>query len=1111
MFSGTKFAGKMPLTQEKRLDNNFTNNNDHNYLHKKFKKMASTITVFPVNTSKVGEVRHKDINVEETARSCYISNGSIQAAHPEIEKIKGSQNDQNSAVKYVQTNVSDENTRLSDVNNSDQVSGKTSFNDEFSNKTENLENDFRDVQSGGAAGRYICPYCKLSCAKPSVLQKHIRAHTNERPYPCVPCGFAFKTKSNLYKHRRSRTHALRLQGADVPATINDEDMSGGSESDTSLPPTSLSDPALDASIIRLDNSRPYEFSSPELTNDRITSPVGADVLQSDMSKSKMIYKPKFRAAFYQEAEEKDKLKKTISPNADFLTEHISKIISNNEAIVDVIETPLQKKYGKIKQIAESKQFLNEHDIKTEPSPLNLTKNSSDSDSVFRKRSHSESFSQSDHQKHPLNPEGSIIKDLLLKTKFNGLTSVSGELIDGSPLLYICPLCQIVYKSAENLEIHRLYYCKGNFCNNNSTINAVQKEMRVGRSENVYVRSNSVNVRLPETTNSSAKLQFFNKSPPLKIKPDNLVIVKPESNDVVAPLPSPGPLLGNTRLVDTRISSDYNRKTDSLKAKAIMASPKRRIDSSSDPYSPRLSDNVSPRSADMYSQPKIRCIEANAVTLRSMEDISQLGRHNSTSLQMFGGEVKIVHDSGSTTTLRIEPSKNQLSPILIHPNLSPSKVGNDIEASSVVVRSGLHSGGTIVHNPPTPKEMIGTPKPQTPRISISSVSDISNNLPKIHDITHFQFPPLTIFNPLTLPPLSPSSTPNGASTILHGGKLIPHVPGIPGPNTPGTNVATLSKNTDYFSPVAASLYTSSDNAYGNFITVNGQTPKGSSSAKYEINKNESMRTIRSPNCRTTNLDTEKHFQKQVNSEMPHYGAAVPMINIKNVDEPNIISKTLSNGKSIITKQEGSIKRNCEGIPRTAVLKENCNVLSVKSKYYDKINIRDLPRSSESKAHIEIRNFNFENLITKAEIFNNQIPSSGEVQKNTNAQEMLASSAHNERSETAYFQKNVTAKSIGDDRKPKFLRPSTLPLKPGTFTPKRHHGITPNANTMPLVSPETPRPAKAYGQLYLNGNAYTYLGLKCSTKVFYCTINRPQPTYVPNQHFLSMYSNWQVNNY
>lgn len=51
-------------------------------------------------------------------------------------------------------------------------------------------------------GRYVCPYCQLNCTKPSVLRKHIRAHTNERPYPCALCGFAFKTRSNLYKHFR---------------------------------------------------------------------------------------------------------------------------------------------------------------------------------------------------------------------------------------------------------------------------------------------------------------------------------------------------------------------------------------------------------------------------------------------------------------------------------------------------------------------------------------------------------------------------------------------------------------------------------------------------------------------------------------------------------------------------------------------------------------------------------------------------------------------------------------------------------------------------------------------------------------------------------------------
>ncbi|KAG8123780.1 hypothetical protein E2320_019191 [Naja naja] len=71
------------------------------------------------------------------------------------------------------------------------------------------EDGYKKEHKPKKPGKYICPYCSRACAKPSVLKKHIRSHTGERPYPCVPCGFSFKTKSNLYKHRKSHAHAIK--------------------------------------------------------------------------------------------------------------------------------------------------------------------------------------------------------------------------------------------------------------------------------------------------------------------------------------------------------------------------------------------------------------------------------------------------------------------------------------------------------------------------------------------------------------------------------------------------------------------------------------------------------------------------------------------------------------------------------------------------------------------------------------------------------------------------------------------------------------------------------------------------------------------------------------
>lgn len=47
---------------------------------------------------------------------------------------------------------------------------------------------------GRGRGKYICEECGIRCKKPSMLRKHIRTHSDVRPYHCTHCNFSFKTK-----------------------------------------------------------------------------------------------------------------------------------------------------------------------------------------------------------------------------------------------------------------------------------------------------------------------------------------------------------------------------------------------------------------------------------------------------------------------------------------------------------------------------------------------------------------------------------------------------------------------------------------------------------------------------------------------------------------------------------------------------------------------------------------------------------------------------------------------------------------------------------------------------------------------------------------------------
>ncbi|XP_068085537.1 transcription factor HIVEP3 [Anabrus simplex] len=739
------------------------------------------------------------------------------------------------------------------------------------NKPANPESTREEASSltpGVQQGRYVCPYCKLACAKPSVLQKHIRAHTNERPYPCHPCGFAFKTKSNLYKHCRSRAHALKVEeegsgGAkfSVPSAESSEDIEDDEDENNSnnTPPPSALQPNCTVAY-----SSSVAFSS------------SSSSVPSVSDRPRQIYKPKFhKAALYQEEEEEKAAqqpptlslkiptapsspqpfpssssifansKTPSSPSPEFLHRHINKIISENQAIVKTTDPQWSKKFQQrsreqlredspasplsaasspgidgiapwpskryfqrqmslgaasqpdgIQELERNKQQSVQSKLALalmrpsssprscdspssipEPTsgyqqPLNLsttnTQSKINSDNTdlshysHRKRSYSESFGKGqpplanlmtvlkDHNIlnannnisaskyklqtnsktplsgntaalldavsknhtgdklpfHPQNPEGSIIKNLLLNaraasagatpgtgynTALADIMAISAEtgssphyllssIVDevgyrvpspGTP--YVCSHCNIPYRSAENLEIHQRHYCKGEGNPKPSSMASLSPMHSPGipinymsmPCQSVDMLSQSEDSNLSSKGSSISGISSISKSGvkfnklDLKISKENSI--KPTTL-VMPPFPSPGPLLGSTPLVDSypprrkKEESESDEYEDQSTKRGGSLPKKRRLDPD---VTSRDTSSTSPDIRSLSNTPISAIIvpttaTTTTTTLRSLEELSKCPMRPN-SLQMFGGEVQILDGAGEMKTMRIEPS------------------------------------------------------------------------------------------------------------------------------------------------------------------------------------------------------------------------------------------------------------------------------------------------------------------------------------------------------------------------------------------------------------------------------------------------------------------------
>ena len=291
------------------------------YTHKKFKKMASSVVVTSVATPPAEQPP-----LSSSVSSHFSIQQSLPLKHSALSLIETQQQQLRTVHHYQQQPVSHHPSQRVHV---PPPSPSRLVIDEHGSEQPHRKN--------------VCPYCNNSFAKPSVLEKHIRTHTNERPYPCNPCQIAFKTQSNLYKHSRSKSHELKVhQGIDSSyaekvAELGDSFKEELDKPNSVPPPPSPMAPPMDQprTIMINEQQQPRDF--------RMKATTVAIIPQQNQNHR--IVNSRIPPVAHLEPPR---------PVADSIPQHIDKIISHNQTIVETLDPLWTKKFMR-QQLKEDQQ------------------------------------------------------------------------------------------------------------------------------------------------------------------------------------------------------------------------------------------------------------------------------------------------------------------------------------------------------------------------------------------------------------------------------------------------------------------------------------------------------------------------------------------------------------------------------------------------------------------------------------------------------------------------------------------------------------------------------------------------------------------------------------